>query len=298
MSKEEISSYLLTLLSSNKVSVLVEGPPLCGKTETILQVFKNCGRKYVYLSVAQLFSNPNVQTMSIFDKHIIDGSVIFLDDVEKIFPRDEPDFILIQRFLSKKPNVIAACRDKSEIHPFVTRYFKDTFTMEQPPSKQRGPQNVQQVTFDDIGGASKAKELVNIMASWAVENSKKIKEWGLKAPSGAILYGPPGTGKTMLAKAAANACKCKFFSIAIPDLLRCEVGESEKRLTRTFESARADAPSIVFIDEVQALFGKRSSAGGLFVQTSGSPESGTAGDRKRYFKRSGRDDRAGSVSPS
>jgi transitional endoplasmic reticulum ATPase len=64
-------------------------------------------------------------------------------------------------------------------------------------------------------------------------------------------------GKTLLAKAAANACNCAFFSVAIPDLLRCEVGESEKRLTRLFETARTSAPSIVFIDEVQALFGKR-----------------------------------------
>lgn len=258
MSKEEISSYLRTLLVAPKVRVLVEGPPLCGKTETINRVLSEIGEKSVYLSAAQLFSDPNVQTMSIFDKFITNEYLIFLDDIETIFPNDDPDFVVLQRFISKKPKVVAACRNLEEIHPFARRYFKDTLIMEQPPSNGKSTGGAQNVTFDDIGGNDKAKETVKMMASWAVENSKKIQEWGLKAPSGAILYGPPGTGKTMLAKAAANACKCKFFSIAIPDLLRCEVGESEKRLTRTFETARADAPSIVFIDEVQALFGKRS----------------------------------------
>ena len=259
MSREEIGFYLSALLSDMKVRVLIEGPPLCGKTTTIQRALEESGKSFVYLSVAQLFSDPNVQTMSIFDKYITNEFILFVDDIDTIFPKNEPDFVLIQRFLAKKPKVVAACRDRSEIHPFIQRYFRDTFIMEQPPSEDKeNAKNVQQVSFEDIGGNSKAKETVKVMASWAVENAKKIQEWGLKAPSGAILYGPPGTGKTMLAKAAANACKCKFFSIAIPDLLRCEVGESEKRLTRTFECARADAPSIVFIDEVQALFGRRS----------------------------------------
>ncbi|KAH0786641.1 ATPase, AAA family protein [Histomonas meleagridis] len=128
--------------------------------------------------------------------------------------------------------------------------------MIQPPTKEN-TNLIPKITFEDIGGATRAKELVLMMTSWCVTNSEKVSNWGLTSPSGAILYGPPGTGKTLLAKAAANSCHCRFYSIAIPDLLRCEVGESEKRLTRVFECARADSPSIVFIDEIQALFGRR-----------------------------------------
>ncbi|EAY23071.1 ATPase, AAA family protein [Trichomonas vaginalis G3] len=256
MSQAEILTYLTGLFKEPKVRILVEGPTLCGKTTTILKALESSGRQYIHLTVAQLFIDPNVQTMSILDKFITNGYLIFLDDIDTIFPLKDPDFVLIQRFFSRKPNVIAATRDKNEIHPFASRYFRDVFIMEQPPTKLQS-ENIAHVTFDDIGGAQKAKDTVMMMASWSVLNAKKISSWGLKPPSGAILYGPPGTGKTLLAKAAANACHCSFFSIAIPDLLRCLVGESEKRLTRTFEIARANAPSIVFIDEVQALFGRR-----------------------------------------
>lgn len=256
MSHEEIYSYFTGLFQDPKVRILVEGPPLCGKTETILKALEDSGRQYIHLTIAQLFIDPNVQTMSILDKFITNGYLIFIDDVDTVFPVNDPDFVLIQRFFSRKPNVIAATRDIKEIHPFALRYFKDVFIMDQPPSKTQS-ENVAHVTFDDIGGAKHAKDMVMMIASWCVLNANKVSAWGLKPPSGAILYGPPGTGKTLLAKAAANACNCAFFSIAIPDLLRCLVGESEKRLTRTFEIARANAPAIVFIDEVQALFGKR-----------------------------------------
>lgn len=76
-----------------------------------------------------------------------------------------------------------------------------------------------------------------------------------------ILYGPPGTGKTMLAKAASTANGCNLISVSASDLVRAEFGESEKEISRVFDTARASQPCMIFIDEFQSLFGKRSSAG-------------------------------------
>jgi len=256
MSIEDVSWILGSLIDNSKVRIIVQGPALCGKTTTILKCLKSSKKKFAYLDVLTLFGNPTIQTVNILEKYIRNGFLLFIDNIEVIFPCSDPDFLLVERFLSKKPNLIAACRDISEINPFIIQYFDDCLKMDQPRSET--VQKTDNVSFDDIGGSSLAKELVLMMASWCVVHNNEIQKWGLKPPSGAMLYGPPGTGKTLLAKAAATACHCKFFSISIPDLLRCEVGESEKRLTKVFECARADSPSIVFIDEIQALFGRRS----------------------------------------
>ncbi|KAK8887280.1 hypothetical protein M9Y10_038318 [Tritrichomonas musculus] len=253
-----LKSSILALIEQNKIRILVEGPPLCGKTSMILSALEESKKKFVHLTVNELFCNPSVSPASVAVSHISDDNIIFIDDIENIFPAREVDFTFMHRVLSKKPKLIAACRSSSEVNPFITRYLNQYFKMDQPPTpEEERLTNIPNISFSDIGGASRAKELVLMMASWCVTNAEKVKDWGLKAPSGAILFGPPGTGKTLLAKAAANACKCRFFSIAIPDLLRCEVGESEKRLTQVFEKARADFPSIIFIDEIQALFGRR-----------------------------------------
>ena len=253
-----IREALQSIIGQKKIRVIVEGPPLCGKTTLILNVLKESGKKFVHLTVNDLYSNPSVSPASIATNHIANDEIIFIDDVEAIFPENDVDYNFMYRFLSSKPKLIAACRSKADVNVFVLRYLNMYFRMEQPPSpKDQKLEGVPNVTFSDIGGAARAKDLVLMMASWCVVNAEKVKSWGLKAPSGAMLFGPPGTGKTLLAKAAANACNCKFFSIAIPDLLRCEVGESEKRLTTIFERARADFPSIIFIDEIQALFGRR-----------------------------------------
>lgn len=253
-----IQASILALLQQQTVRILVEGPALCGKTSMILSALKESQKPFVHLTVNSLFSLPSVSPASLAISHISEDKILFIDDIETIFPAREVDFTFLHRLLSKKPKLIAACRSSTELNPFIQRYLKSYFRMEYSASPESNSiSEIPNVSFSDIGGSHRAKELVLMMASWCVNNAEKVKNWGLVAPSGAILFGPPGTGKTLLAKAAANACNCSFFSIIIPDLLRCEVGESEKRLTQVFEKARANSPSIVFIDEIQALFGRR-----------------------------------------
>lgn len=257
MSIENVELYLGTLLRSHKPRILVTGPAMCGKTTAIMSVLSSESIDFSYLSPNVLFSEPHVSPASIAERYIRTGNLLFVDDIETIFSSTDVDYDFMYRFLSRKPKLIAACRSKDDVHPFVLRYFSTVIEMEPRKSKEVSDSRIPNVTFDDIGGAKRAKELVLLMVSWCVKNKDRLDSWGLSVPSGAILFGPPGTGKTLLAKAVANACDSSFYSIAIPDLLTCEVGESEKKLTRIFENARADAPAVVFIDEIQALFGKR-----------------------------------------
>jgi transitional endoplasmic reticulum ATPase len=83
----------------------------------------------------------------------------------------------------------------------------------------------------------------------------------MESPKGVLMYGPPGTGKTLLAKAVANEAKSNFISVKGPELLNKYVGESEKGVREVFEKARANAPTVVFFDEIDAIAAERGGGG-------------------------------------
>ena len=109
------------------------------------------------------------------------------------------------------------------------------------------------VTWKDIGGLHEVKKLLaqNVALAF-VKKPKAIKPW-----KGILLFGPPGTGKTLLASAAAGSLNATFFNVKASDILSKYYGESSKLITALYETAREKAPSIVFIDEVDALSLKR-----------------------------------------
>ncbi|RLN98063.1 hypothetical protein BBJ28_00008481, partial [Nothophytophthora sp. Chile5] len=121
--------------------------------------------------------------------------------------------------------------------------------------------SVPDVSWDDIGGLESVKQSLLEMVVWPLEKPQVFRRMGIAPPLGMVLHGPPGTGKTMLAKATAKASGCNFLNLAASDLMKAEVGESEKAITRAFDTARALSPCMVFIDEFQSLFGNRSTAG-------------------------------------
>lgn len=123
--------------------------------------------------------------------------------------------------------------------------------------------SVPNVSWDDIGGLEKVKQSIIEMVVWPLEKPHVFRRMGISPPLGIILHGPPGTGKTMLAKAAANASRCNFLNLSASDLMRAEFGESEKAISRAFETARALSPCLMFIDEFQSLFGNRTTAGAV-----------------------------------
>jgi len=113
------------------------------------------------------------------------------------------------------------------------------------------------VTYDDIGGLGTTVDQVREMVELPLRYPELFQRLGVDPPKGVLLYGPPGTGKTRLARAVANESHAAFFSIAGPEIVGSAYGESEKHLRDIFERAAQEAPSIIFIDEIDSIAPKR-----------------------------------------
>ncbi len=108
------------------------------------------------------------------------------------------------------------------------------------------------ITFDDVAGLEGAKEEVEEIVEF-LKNPKRYTVLGAKIPKGALLVGPPGTGKTLLAKAVAGEAKVPFFSLSGSDFVEMFVGVGASRVRDLFKQAKEKAPSIIFIDEIDAI---------------------------------------------
>ena len=112
------------------------------------------------------------------------------------------------------------------------------------------------IKFDDVAGEDEAKEILSEIVDF-LENPRKYEAIGAKMPKGALLVGPPGTGKTLLAKAVAGEANVPFFSISGSEFVEMFVGMGAAKVRDLFKQANEKAPCIVFIDEVDAIGGKR-----------------------------------------
>ncbi|PZM07982.1 CDC48 family AAA ATPase [Rhizobium tubonense] len=113
------------------------------------------------------------------------------------------------------------------------------------------------VTYDDIGGLGSSVEQVREMVELPLRHPELFQRLGIDPPKGVLLHGPPGTGKTLLARAVANETEARFFHIAGPEIMGSRYGESEERLRQVFQEAAQNAPSIIFIDEIDSIAPKR-----------------------------------------
>ncbi len=116
---------------------------------------------------------------------------------------------------------------------------------------------VPDVSWTDVGGLEGAKERLREAIQWPIEHADAYDRVGLDPVRGVLLYGPPGTGKTLLAKAVASEAEANFISVKGPELFDKYVGESERAVREVFEKARANAPTVVFFDEIDAIAGER-----------------------------------------
>jgi transitional endoplasmic reticulum ATPase len=113
------------------------------------------------------------------------------------------------------------------------------------------------VSYEQIGGLDKELKLVREMVELPLRHEELFQRLGIEAPKGVLLYGPPGTGKTLIARAIASESKLHFIKINGPEIIHKYYGESEARLREIFEEANRKAPSVIFIDEIDAIAPKR-----------------------------------------
>ncbi len=128
------------------------------------------------------------------------------------------------------------------------------------PAANKG--DVPKVSYDDIGGLGDAVKKIREMVELPLRHPELFKRLGVEAPKGVLLHGPPGTGKTMLAKAVAGETSSNFISIGGPEIVSKFYGESEGKLREIFKDAEENAPSIIFIDEIDSIAPKRDEVNG------------------------------------
>ncbi|KAI7873010.1 P-loop containing nucleoside triphosphate hydrolase protein [Spinellus fusiger] len=140
--------------------------------------------------------------------------------------------------------------------------FMATFSLV-GPSMQRGYQvQVEKTDWRDIGGLEEVKKKLKQAVEWPIIYKDTFLRLGLKPPRGILLHGPPGCSKTTLVKVIASTSGAAFLSINGAQLYSPYVGDSEKIVRTTFQKARASAPAIVFLDEIEAIVGKRNMGNG------------------------------------
>jgi len=131
--------------------------------------------------------------------------------------------------------------------------FMDAYREMQPSTMREVLIEKPNVHWDDIGGLENVKQELREVVEWPLKYRKLFAHMKVKIPKGILLYGPPGTGKTLLAKAVATESEANFISVKGPEFLSKWVGESEKAVREVFRKARQAAPSVIFIDEIDAV---------------------------------------------
>ncbi|KAI7826824.1 P-loop containing nucleoside triphosphate hydrolase protein [Kickxella alabastrina] len=117
--------------------------------------------------------------------------------------------------------------------------------------------DVVETRWEDIGGLAQIKETLRRAVQWPLERAHTMQRLGIRPSRGVLLHGPPGCSKTTLARVIATQTRASFFSVNGAALYSAFVGDSEKTLRAVFRQARASAPAVVFLDEIESMVGKR-----------------------------------------
>lgn len=164
--------------------------------------------------------------------------------------------------LVRQAAVHAALRQKESDDPYVTGAdFEAALEVIRPTSMADAGIEVDQVTLDQVGGLARVKQTLTESVLWPLTYPDTFARLGISPPRGVLLYGPPGCGKTFLVKALAGTGRANILPVKGAELLSTWVGESERAVRELFRRAQQAAPSLVFLDEVDALAPVRGQAG-------------------------------------
>src|SRR5208283_5369108 len=144
-----------------------------------------------------------------------------------------------------------------EIEPEEAVIITKNTSVEFSDKPAAGFEGLKRFSYEDIGGLKDELQRLRETIELPLRHPELFQKLGIEPPKGVLLYGPPGTGKTLIAKAVASESGAHFISIAGPEVISKYYGESEQRLREVFEEARENAPSIIFIDELDSIAPRR-----------------------------------------
>src|SRR5881296_2697714 len=166
-------------------------------------------------------------------------------------PFVEGDMTLLSIFGSAVPLIATRTRPHGPVKITESTVVQ---VMSEPTPEKKG---IPIVTYEDIGGLHSEIQRIREMVELPLRHPELFQRLGIEPPKGVFLYGPPGCGKTLVAKAVANESDANFYVISGPEIMSKYYGESEARLREIFQKAQEMAPSIIFIDEMDAIAPKR-----------------------------------------
>ncbi len=223
-----------------------------------IAVGENVRIKKANLPRAALISFTLVQKLRIkggeeYLKQLLLGRCFALNDIIEITIMGRRLEIVIESYRPDGPGVFLATETTIKI---------GTEKAGITPGRDREEVSVPRIIYEDIGGLSDAVHKVREMIELPLRYPELFERLGVEAPKGVLLHGPPGTGKTLLAKAVASETKANFLTIGGPEIMSKFYGESEERLRKIFTVAEKNAPSIIFIDEIDSIAPKRDEVSG------------------------------------
>ncbi|MDP2797298.1 MAG: CDC48 family AAA ATPase [Methanoregula sp.] len=180
--------------------------------------------------------------------HVINGLIDF-----PVSMNDSVPIMLGLPFL--QPQIVAF--KVMEIEPEEAVIITKNTTIEFSDKPAAGFEGIKRFSYEDIGGLKDELQRLRETIELPLRHPELFQKLGIEPPKGVLLYGPPGTGKTLIAKAVASESGAHFISIAGPEVISKYYGESEQRLREVFEEARENAPSIIFIDELDSIAPRR-----------------------------------------
>jgi transitional endoplasmic reticulum ATPase len=180
--------------------------------------------------------------------HVVNGLIDF-----PVAKNDSVPIMLGLPFI--QPQIVAF--KVVEIEPEEAVIITKNTSIEFSDKPAAGFEGIKRFSYEDIGGLKDELQRLRETIELPLRHPELFQKLGIEPPKGVLLYGPPGTGKTLIAKAVANESGAHFIPIAGPEIISKYYGESEQRLREVFEEARENAPSIIFIDELDSIAPRR-----------------------------------------
>ncbi|KAI3968229.1 hypothetical protein MKX01_018532 [Papaver californicum] len=166
---------------------------------------------------------------------------------------NDHDYTILQKSVHLSCDKVASTSEEGTLPKVTFDDFEKAKMRVRPSAMREVTLEVPKVRWDDVGGQIEAKKQLIEAVEWPQKHRDAFKRIGSRPPTGVLMFGPPGCSKTLLARAVASEAGLNFLAVKGPELFSKWVGESEKAVRSVFAKARANAPSIIFFDEIDGL---------------------------------------------